>query len=318
MGDEITIYLPKNWYEDNNFLGFALFCHHVPIDDEEEDGLDLQLLISDGDQFGHMETIQFFPNYSLDMKNSTLLADPALMVVYFPQIAISSEYRSNRWNKFKTRFSALFVGSISSMRKILLNRAFNYSMSKEAMMIQRITHMSSFQLPLPRREREGPSHAWPETRTTGRRHGCSWEWLGSPMLADEGNRKVAGGPGKLVSSPSPLHDISPFCWRFYTGEHPQSRPQVQPVLALAGVGWCWLVLAGAGWRAGTGASVGAGATSSDDAGATPGDSFHTGSLSPSSTLGSPIDDGCGPELEPRPVCEGEEPHASHLPGPSPP
>ena len=42
------------------------------------------------------------------------------------------------------------VGSISSMRKIILNRAFNYSMSKEAMMIQRITHMSSFQLLPPR------------------------------------------------------------------------------------------------------------------------------------------------------------------------
>ncbi|CBI35602.3 unnamed protein product, partial [Vitis vinifera] len=36
------------------------------------------------------------------------------------------------------------------MAKITLNRAFNYSMSKEAMMIQRITHMSSFQLPPPR------------------------------------------------------------------------------------------------------------------------------------------------------------------------
>ena len=52
---------------------------------------------------------------------------------------------------------------------------------------------------------------------------------------------------------------SPFCRRFYTGEHPPSRPQVQPVLAGAGAGWCWLwllagagsgcwlVLAGAGW-----------------------------------------------------------------------
>ena len=29
---------------------------------------------------------------------------------------------------------------------------------------------------------------------------------------------------------------SPFCRRFYTGEHPQSRPQVQPVLVLAGAG----------------------------------------------------------------------------------
>ncbi|RVW85244.1 Disease resistance-like protein DSC1 [Vitis vinifera] len=34
MGNEITIDLPKNWYEDNNFLGFALFCHHVLVDDD--------------------------------------------------------------------------------------------------------------------------------------------------------------------------------------------------------------------------------------------------------------------------------------------
>ena len=44
---------------------------------------------------------------------------------------------------------------------------------------------------------------------------------------------------------------SPFCRRFYTEEHPQSRPQVQPVLALAqalaGVSWCWQALASAGW-----------------------------------------------------------------------
>ena len=77
---------------------------------------------------------------------------------------------------------------------------------------------------------------------------------------------------------------------------------------LASADWCRLALAGAS----------AGAASSDDADATPGNSFHTGSLSPSSTLGLPIDDGCGTELEPRPVCEGEEPHASDFPSPSPP
>ena len=66
----------------------------------------LRLLISDGDQFGRVEKIEFIMDMNLDIKNSTLFADAALMVVYFPQIAISSEYRSNRWNKFKTRFSA--------------------------------------------------------------------------------------------------------------------------------------------------------------------------------------------------------------------
>ena len=114
MGNEITIDLPKNWYEDNNFLGFALFCHHVPSDDDDDDddyyydddgNAILRLLISDGDQFGHVKTIQCIPYCTLDMKNRTC-ADPALIVVYFPQIAISSEYRSNRWNKFKAGFSS--------------------------------------------------------------------------------------------------------------------------------------------------------------------------------------------------------------------
>ncbi|XP_059594083.1 disease resistance protein RUN1 isoform X3 [Vitis vinifera] len=108
MRDEITIDLPKNWYEDNNFLGFALFSHYPPVDDDRVSSDGLRLLISDGDQFGHVETINFIPYWSLDMNSLRLpFADPALMVVYFPQIAISSEYRSNRWNKFKTRFSAL-------------------------------------------------------------------------------------------------------------------------------------------------------------------------------------------------------------------
>ncbi|XP_034691602.1 disease resistance protein RPV1-like [Vitis riparia] len=108
MGDEITIDLPKNWYEDNNFLGFALFSHYAPVDDDIFKAANiriasdsLRLLISDGDQFGHVEKIMS------RMIFSTLFPNPALRVVYFPQSAISSEYRSNRWNKFKTRFSAL-------------------------------------------------------------------------------------------------------------------------------------------------------------------------------------------------------------------
>ena len=122
MGNEITIDLPKNWYEDNNFLGFALFSHHVPVDDICKTLCDddipyfpivafdttLHLLISDGDQFGHVKVIDYTLECTRDMKNNTLFADPGLMVVYFPQIVISSEYRSNRWNKFKAGFSSVF------------------------------------------------------------------------------------------------------------------------------------------------------------------------------------------------------------------
>ncbi|RVW94489.1 hypothetical protein CK203_035632 [Vitis vinifera] len=35
MGCEVRIELPMNWYEDTNFLGFVLFFHHVPLDDDD-------------------------------------------------------------------------------------------------------------------------------------------------------------------------------------------------------------------------------------------------------------------------------------------
>lgn len=25
-----------NWYKENNFLGFALFFHHLPLDEDDE------------------------------------------------------------------------------------------------------------------------------------------------------------------------------------------------------------------------------------------------------------------------------------------
>ena len=126
MRREITIDLPKNWYEDNNFLGFALFYHRVPLDHDDDyiirslDNLKFHLSISHGDQFEYMHNIWFTPNckvcftngysswsYGCD-KDCTSCRDPALMVAYFPQIAISSKYRSNRWNNFKASFEDPF------------------------------------------------------------------------------------------------------------------------------------------------------------------------------------------------------------------
>ena len=78
----------------------------------------LRLLISDGDQFGRVEKIEFIMDMNLDIKNSTLFADAALMVVYFPQIAISREYRSNRWNKFKAGFRFSFEPYIEAAFKV--------------------------------------------------------------------------------------------------------------------------------------------------------------------------------------------------------
>ncbi|KAJ9707517.1 hypothetical protein PVL29_002520 [Vitis rotundifolia] len=137
MGREIRIELPKNSYEDKNFLGFSLFLHHIPLDDDDDicktiydcthpcdsfhfdDGPQLELQISHGDQFEHMDTRSFVGNcktssihgsrfqVEYDHKGSTS-PDPALRVAYFPQITISSKYRSNGWNNFKARFQGLF------------------------------------------------------------------------------------------------------------------------------------------------------------------------------------------------------------------
>ena len=131
MGHEIRVDLPKNWCEDDNFLGFALFFHHVPLDDDINKTIydsthphdsfshfcipQLQFGISHGDQFEHMKTIWFEPNckpYPVNGlgygKFTTSSLDLALRVVYFPQIAITRKYRSNGWNKFKAHFVGPF------------------------------------------------------------------------------------------------------------------------------------------------------------------------------------------------------------------
>ena len=105
MGCEVRIELPMNWYEDNNFLGFLLCFHHVPLDDDECETMEclpyFELTISHGDQSERLEEISFY----FECKNycgST--SDPAIWVTYFPQIDIPSEYRSSWWNNFKAHF----------------------------------------------------------------------------------------------------------------------------------------------------------------------------------------------------------------------
>ena len=141
-GNEIRIELPRNWYEDNNFLGFALFCHHVPLDDDDDyicetiDGDTLppdidfptvHLWISHGDQFEHMTHIRFNPNCKSYMnfglepdllgsysKSSASSSNPALRVAYFPQFEIPRKYRSSGWNNFKV----CFVGAFECGKKV--------------------------------------------------------------------------------------------------------------------------------------------------------------------------------------------------------
>ena len=95
MGCEVIIELPKKWYKDDNFLGFALFFHydHFPLPYCE-------FSISQGDQFILVNADFNFSYLDFNFSNPLKNLD-ALMVFFFPQIVIPNEYRSRRWKYFK-------------------------------------------------------------------------------------------------------------------------------------------------------------------------------------------------------------------------
>ena len=129
MGREVSIGLSENWYEDDNFLGFVLFFHLLPLDGDDDNNnnvADYELSTSHGDQskliyrlsmhiccgiyivtslehsYGYMN---FPPVY-----HKVGTSDPTLGVLYVPQTAISTEYRSREWNHFKARFNPTYRG----------------------------------------------------------------------------------------------------------------------------------------------------------------------------------------------------------------
>ena len=89
MGCEVTIELPKKWYKDDNFLGFALFFHFVDSPPPH-----CQFFISQGDQF-----ISVSAGFHFYMRPEKGLE--ALVVFFIPQIVIPNEYRSRRWKYLK-------------------------------------------------------------------------------------------------------------------------------------------------------------------------------------------------------------------------
>ena len=89
MGCEVTIELPKKWYKDDNFLGFALFFHFVDFPSPY-----CEFSISQGDQFILVSAhSNFIENLEKDSKE--------LVLFFFPQIVIPNEYRSRRWKYLK-------------------------------------------------------------------------------------------------------------------------------------------------------------------------------------------------------------------------
>ena len=93
MGCEVTIELPKKWYKDDNFLGFALFCQF-----DDSPLIFYQFSISQGDQF-----ICMVLEESIEASVSTSFYY-SMGVYFFPQIVIPNEYRSKRWKYLKACF----------------------------------------------------------------------------------------------------------------------------------------------------------------------------------------------------------------------
>ena len=119
MGSDIRIELPMNWYEDDNFLGFALFFNCVHIDDECQFPASSRVtceLISHDNQSKRWSSMWGLHSslcktycinslsYSKFCHDSGSTKDPAILMMYLPGIDIPSEYRCRSWNIFKANY----------------------------------------------------------------------------------------------------------------------------------------------------------------------------------------------------------------------
>ena len=106
MGCQAIIELPKNRYEDNNFLGFAVFFRHLPLDfysHEVGRFLQFELRISHDDQSERVIKIMSCLHFQTCCRSSSSsegicydngsTSDPPLCVTYLPKFAIPSEHR---------------------------------------------------------------------------------------------------------------------------------------------------------------------------------------------------------------------------------
>ncbi|KAL6321902.1 hypothetical protein AAG906_035611 [Vitis piasezkii] len=93
---QITIELPMDWYQNNDFLGFALYSVYVSLHIESKEdpcGLKCKLNFHGG---------LLFRSSHLCHHNGDELN--GVWVAYYPKVAISNQYKSNKWRHFKASF----------------------------------------------------------------------------------------------------------------------------------------------------------------------------------------------------------------------
>ena len=115
VGNEIKIELPMDWYEDNDFLGFALCAVYVPLENTLGDVPTMSYRLSChlslcGDQF--RDSLSFYSVCECYCRGES--SNQVWMTCY-PQIAIQEKHRSNKWRQF----AASFVGYVTGSFKVI-------------------------------------------------------------------------------------------------------------------------------------------------------------------------------------------------------
>ena len=98
-GSEIKIELPMDWYQKNDFLGFALYSVSVPLHVESKKNPCLKFkLCFHPYQYLAMDEFSYFCcHINGDESNR-------VWVVYYPKVAIKNMYWSNGWRHLKASF----------------------------------------------------------------------------------------------------------------------------------------------------------------------------------------------------------------------
>ena len=97
-GSEITIKLPENWWEDNDFLGFALCSVFVPRHiGYEEYPCSCELKF----RYFYFDLLKFSCSYPCCHNGGE---SNIVWVAYYPKVAIENKHWSNEWRHLKLHF----------------------------------------------------------------------------------------------------------------------------------------------------------------------------------------------------------------------
>ena len=102
--DEVIIELPSNWYENNDLLGFFVYCVWVSFGFGSH-LYECDLEVRGNDEQEHLGSFSFGSS-CLDFHLSDCDISDIALIMCYPKAAIYECYRSKQW----THFTASFIG----------------------------------------------------------------------------------------------------------------------------------------------------------------------------------------------------------------